>query len=150
MQALQERLRVSKSFAPHVTGILSLVIAAEAVMAHVGAVCERQGITRPQMNVLRILRGAGEAGHSRRSIAARMVEHAPDVTRLLDRLVAVGYVERTRSPHDRRESIARITPRGSAFLAELDPEVSMAERQVGDRLSEEEWNQMASLCQKLW
>src|SRR6202035_2425854 len=34
-------------------------------------------ITRPQYNVLRVLRGAGIAGHPRHEISARVAEHAP-------------------------------------------------------------------------
>lgn len=51
------------------------------------------GLTPAKYNALRILRGAGEAGLACRDIADRLVNHDPDVTRLIDWLEA-----RTREP----------------------------------------------------
>lgn len=42
------------------------------------------GITATQYNVLRILRGAGNAGLCRNEVRDRLVAQVPDVTRLLD------------------------------------------------------------------
>ncbi|HKW32302.1 MAG TPA: MarR family winged helix-turn-helix transcriptional regulator [Candidatus Acidoferrum sp.] len=61
-----------------------------------------------------LLRGAGSVGHPRHEISARVVEKAPDVTRLLNRLAAAGYVKRARSSEDGRESVARITDKDLA------------------------------------
>ena len=47
--------------------------------------------------MLRILRGVYPEGHPRCEIAQRMVERAPDVTRLVDRLQSQGLVRRNRS-----------------------------------------------------
>lgn len=43
----------------------------------------------------------------------------PSVTRLCDRLQAVGFLERNPSPADRRESQVRLTARGRAYLLDL-------------------------------
>ena len=149
MQTLQKRLRLQKPLSPHVTGILSLVIASQSIMARVGTACERHGLTRPQYNVLRILRGAGVAGQPRHEIAARMVENAPDVTRLLDRLESGGYVKRSRSTRDRRESISCITPRGLKLLLIVDRAVSNAENLIGNQMSRAEWIKLSEICQRL-
>ncbi len=150
MQTLETRLKLKTPLSTHVTGILSLVIAAESLMSRVGSVCEKHGVTRPQYNVLRILRGAGGAGHPRHEIAARMVENAPDVTRILDRLVLVGYVKRSRSSKDKRESISRITPRGLKLLAIVDKAVSKEENLIGNQLSQSEWLKLSGICQQLF
>ena len=54
------------------------------------------GLSATQYNVLRILRGAGEAGLACREIGERMIDHDPDITRLLDRLEARGLIARER------------------------------------------------------
>src|SRR5207244_6424829 len=54
-----------------------------------------------QYNVLRILRGAGEALPCG-EIAARMITREPDMTRLLDRLEKRGLLSRARQQSDRR------------------------------------------------
>jgi DNA-binding MarR family transcriptional regulator len=78
------------------------------------------GITPTQYNVLRILRGAGEAGLCRSEIIERMIARVPDATRLLDRMEAVALVERERSEEDRRFVTTRITAQGLRMLAALD------------------------------
>ena len=78
------------------------------------------GLSAPQYNVLRILRGAGPDGLRCQEIAGRMVRRVPDITRLLDRLVDKGLVARERSAEDRRVVISRIAPAGLDLLAEID------------------------------
>jgi hypothetical protein len=56
------------------------------VTRRLAGVVEPHGVTLQQYNVLRILRGAGEGGLPTLEIAQRMIEHAPGITRLLDRL----------------------------------------------------------------
>jgi DNA-binding MarR family transcriptional regulator len=150
MQTLEQRLRLTKPLPLYTGGILSLVIAAQGIMARVGAACEHHGITRPQYNVLRVLRGAGPAGHPRHEISARVVEKAPDVTRILSRLAAGGYVKRSRSSEDGRESVARITDQGLALLVKVDQTVSKEERLIGSRLKSDEWTTLTMLCQRLF
>src|SRR5512140_3127714 len=54
-------------------------------------------ITGTQYNVLRILKGVHPEGHPRCEIMHRMVERAPDITRLIDRLEKQGLVLRDRT-----------------------------------------------------
>lgn len=150
MQTLEQKLKVKAPLSLHTKGILSLVISAQWIMARVGAACELHGITRPQYNVLRILRGAGTSGHPRHEISARAVEKAPDVTRILNRLARAGYVKRARSSEDGRESIARITDKGLALLLEVDQTVSKEERLIGNCLKSSEWTTLVRLCQQLF
>jgi DNA-binding MarR family transcriptional regulator len=84
------------------------------------ALLKSRGISAPQYNALRILRGAGEAGLPCGEIAARMVTRDPDVTRLLDRLQKRGLIARGRGADDRRVVSTRITPEGLALLDDLD------------------------------
>jgi DNA-binding MarR family transcriptional regulator len=85
------------------------------------------GITASQYNVLRILRGAGEA-LACGEIAERMIARDPDITRLLDRMEKAGLVSRCREQADRRVVCTRITDAGRTLLAKLDPQVLAAHR----------------------
>src|SRR5262249_58936365 len=78
------------------------------------------GLTGPQYNVLRILRGHGAEGVPCHEIGAQMVTRMPDVTRLLDRLEQAGLATRQRSQSDRRVVLVRVTPAGLDLLAKLD------------------------------
>jgi len=77
-------------------------------------------ISNEQYNVLRILRGAGEGGLPTLEIAGRMFSRSPNVTRLVDRLIAKKLVRRIRSRQDRRVVVITITPEGGELLAQLD------------------------------
>lgn len=90
------------------------------------------GLTLTQYNVLRILRGAEPDGLCRADVQSRMLTPVPDVTRLLDRLEAAGFVVRERDETDRRFVIARITRDGLDLLERLDgPVEELHEDQLG-------------------
>lgn len=89
-------------------------------------VAESRGITLQQFNVLRILRGGGDEGVATLDVGDRMVEQAPGITRLLDRLETKGLVRRQRCPKDRRQNLCWITPRGRAVLEQLDEPIHAA------------------------
>jgi len=78
------------------------------------------GMSQEQYNILRILSGAGEAGLPTLEISSRMISRSPNITRLLDRLIAKKLVRRTRPKDDRRVVIISLTPQGLALLAYLD------------------------------
>jgi DNA-binding MarR family transcriptional regulator len=78
------------------------------------------GVSGEQYNVLRILRGADPAGLPTLEIAERMVARSPNITRLVDKMVAKGLAERQRIESDRRVVRISATPRAMALLAELD------------------------------
>lgn len=77
------------------------------------------GISMQQFNILRILRG-GKGWMTMNDIKGRMVEKAPNATRLADKLLEKEYVERRRSDEDRRVVYLRITSKGLDLLTELD------------------------------
>lgn len=79
-----------------------------------------RGLSNEQFNALRILRGAGEAGHPTLEISRRLISRSPNITRLLDKLIAKGLARRDRDPRDRRQAVIRITPRGRTVLSECD------------------------------
>jgi len=101
-----------------------LLRTADALLREVEGVLKNSGLSQTQYNVLRILRGAGPAGLACREIAGRMITRDPDITRLLDRLVARGLVSRSRERRDRRVVTSRITAQASRLLKQLDEPVS--------------------------
>jgi DNA-binding MarR family transcriptional regulator len=100
-------------------------------------------LTPAQYNVLRILRGAlrekedAQRARTCGDISARLVTFEPDVTRLLDRLVRQGLVERQRDEHDRRVVRSRITRSGLELMTRLDECMEVASRSRLARLGDE-------------
>jgi DNA-binding MarR family transcriptional regulator len=126
--------------------MVSLLVAAGHVRRELAVVCEAHGITQDQYNVLRILRGVHPAGHPRYEIAQRMIERAPDVTRLLDRLERLGLVVRSRSGEDRRLSLTSITGDGLKLLRQVDPEVLMVHERAAAGLTARQRRELVRLC----
>jgi len=145
-EALSRRLKQAKFSSPQQEALLSLAVAAGSISSSMDAVCERHGLTRPQYNVLRILRGVHPEGHPRCEIAVRMVERAPDITRLVDRLQAQGLVRRSRSGHDQRQAIARITPKGLKLLEGIQPDLDASTDELLKKLSDRDCHDLSRLC----
>jgi DNA-binding MarR family transcriptional regulator len=74
----------------------------------------------------------------------------PSVSRLVDRLVSRGYVEKEADPADGRGAIIELTDAGYALFrtVALLHMGSIAER-IGDALSDEELMQLTDLCDRL-
>jgi DNA-binding MarR family transcriptional regulator len=129
--------------------VVSVLVAADHLDQQVAPVIAGYGITSDQYNVLRILRGVHPEGHPRHEIARRMIHRAPDVTRMLDRLVRRKLITRVRDPRDARLSVARITPAGLALLKRIDPEVEEAQEKATAMLTPTERRELVRLCNQL-
>ena len=106
---LREEIRQERPFdSPAQEATLALLRTTDLVRRRLAAVIEPHGVTLQQYNVLRIRRGAGADGLQTLEIAHRMVEQAPGITRLLDRLEAKRLVRREPPVGDRRFVICRI------------------------------------------
>ena len=99
--------------------------------------------------MLRILRGARPRGLPTLEIAARMVEHAPGITRLLDRLEAKTLVRRQRPAGDRRQVVCRITPAGLRVLAGLDAGLQRADESTLGVLSRRDLRRLIALLDRI-
>lgn len=111
--------------------IVAVLRAANRLALEIDRLLKGSHLTLAQYNVLRILRGAGPHGAACGEIGARLIEHDPDITRLVDRLERQKLVERSRDAADRRVVRTRITDRGLELLAALDPQVdALHERQL--------------------
>src|SRR6185295_7567356 len=91
-------------------------------------------------------------GHGRPptlEIAGRMIEQAPGVTRLLDRLQAKGLVRRQRSAEDRRQIRCWITAAGLDLLARLDEAMVAGAREFMGPLEASELSRFIHLLDAL-
>lgn len=93
-------------------------------------------ISQQQFNVLRILRGKGD-WESMNNIKKVMVDKHPNATRLSDKLLDKGLVERHRCDSDRRVVFLKITEEGMQLLKKLDECDSFLYKHF-DNVSEEE------------
>ena len=114
---LQSELQMSKPFETLEQEVhVEIQRTAQVAMRWVMEALKPSGLTPPQYNVLRILRGARPEALKCSTISERMITNDPDLTRLLDRLESVGLVEKSRDTADRRAMNVRITARGLQVL----------------------------------
>ncbi len=136
---LQQEIRQTRPFRSRThEAFLSLLRTADVARGRFADVFDQEGVTFQQYNVLRILRGAGEAGLPTLEIGARMIERTPGVTRMVDRLEGKGWVSRVRRSEDRRRVWCRITREGLELLARLDAPVDAADAAVFAGMDEAE------------
>jgi DNA-binding MarR family transcriptional regulator len=149
-ESLKKRLKQARFESPFHEAFLNLMVATAHLRDLVDRMCERHRITMAQYNVLRILRGAHPEGYPRCEIAQRMIERAPDVTRLIDRLEEQELVERGRSDADRRLSVTRITRKGLDLLERMQPDAEAVHRTLAARLTPAQAEELSRLCESLY
>lgn len=149
-KVLHQRIRQSKFESVQQEALLNLLVAAGHVKGWLERRYAEHQITSGQYNVLRILKGAAPSGYCRNDIISRMLEPAPDVTRLIDRLVQAGLVRREQSQEDKRLSMTFITETGLQVLDDLRPEVDQASQLIQGVLTDAECQVFSELCEKIY
>lgn len=116
---------------PEEEAYLNLIRSAQWLQHGIDRLLRQYGLSEATYNVLRILRGAGAEGLPCIEIGQRMVTRVPDVTRLVDRLIANDLATRRRIESDRRVVQVTITANGLKRLADLDkPMTAIVKRQL--------------------
>jgi DNA-binding MarR family transcriptional regulator len=149
-EKLKQRLKQDKFISTGHEAVLNLFLANNFIKKKIDDVCARYGITSAQYNVLRILRGISPDGYPRCEIIPRMIDQAPDVTRIIDNLEKQGLILRENSPEDRRLSITKITKKGLALLKEMDRDVTFVNSSLSNSLTEAEIKQLSEICEKIY
>jgi len=148
---LQHEVKKKRPFeSPEQEAALSVVRTSDQLQIRFARLLRQHGLTPSQYNVLRILRGVHPEGHPRCEIARRMLERAPDVTRLIDRLEKRGWVARDRSERDRRLSISRITAAGLDLLEKIGPSLEGVQRELAARLPQSDCRELSRICEAIY
>lgn len=100
-------------------------------------------------NVLRILKGRHPHPVCPGDIKAVMLDKAPDVTRLVDKLVAMGWVVREVGAGDRRRVDIGLTSKGLEQVERISDQVKAQAKGLNRRLTEEEAETLSTLLDKL-
>ena len=103
------------------------------------------GLTPTQYNVLRILRGSLPKSLSIGESGERTIAREPDITRLVDRLYARGFVKLTRSEQDRRVVEVEITRKGLDLLQGLEPHSARMPRALMGHVAPQRLRQLSKL-----
>jgi DNA-binding MarR family transcriptional regulator len=108
------------------------------------------GLTSPQFNVLRILRGQHPLPATVALLIERMLDKTSNASRIVDKLEEKKLVTRTVCPANRRAVDIRITEAGLRLLRQIDEdEQANPARSSLDNLTAAEQRQLNTLLDKI-
>lgn len=107
------------------------------------------GLTMPQFNVLRILRGQHPQTVRVNTIIERMLDKTSNASRIVDKLVEKKLANRITCPNDRRAVNVSITEAGFKMLEKIELPSHQFEALLTQRLSSEEASTLSLLLDKL-
>jgi DNA-binding MarR family transcriptional regulator len=113
---------------PQQEAFLSLWRTYDRLRAFEDELFSQYDLTAQQYNALRLLKAEHPGALPTLVLASRLVSHAPDITRLVDRLEERGLVVRERMPDNRRVVQVGITDAGLALLKQLEQPVQECHR----------------------
>lgn len=106
------------------------------------------GLTTPQFNVLRILRGQFPKPSTINMLIERMLDKSSNASRIVDKLESKNLVERKQCLGDRRAVDVFISQQGLSLLEKIDTEMEDWENGIRN-LSDSEYEQLNDLLDKL-
>lgn len=108
------------------------------------------GLSLPQFNILRILRGQYPRPATVVLLMERMLDKTSNASRIVDKLEEKKLVTRTVCPSNRRAVDIRITEAGLRLLRQIDDEgAADASRTALSRLTDAELRQLNQLLDKI-
>ena len=115
----------------------ALLALARLVMdVSVRAAADLGGLSPVQLRALTVLRSS--SGANLAALAEAMGVTVSTASRLVDRLVAAGWVQREPAPHTRREVSLRLTDDGAALLGRYDEQRLVGLRTCLDQVPPEQ------------
>ena len=128
--------------------LVAMLHAAHAVEDEVEAKLNGIRLSAAKLAALRALSETGEP-LPLSQLADRLSCVKSNITQLVDRLEADGFVARQADPRDRRTRLAALTPAGRKAVADGMRVFDAAEREVFSRLSRDEAQQLHALLDKM-
>ncbi|MFT4203784.1 MAG: hypothetical protein QM610_07700 [Chitinophagaceae bacterium] len=107
------------------------------------------GLLQQHFNVLRILRGKYPEVVCPGEIKEVMLDKGNDITRLLDKLVAMELVERNLCESNRRKMDICITQKGLGVINELSQKFDERSVQIQKNLTDDDAEQLSNLLDKM-
>ena len=98
---------------------INIIYTANWLNEKMGQILATEDITQQQYNILRILRGS-DAPLSTLKIRERMLDKMSDTSRIVDRLIVKGLVEKFACVKDKRLVDITVTKKGLQLLEKLD------------------------------
>ncbi|MCB0635441.1 MAG: MarR family transcriptional regulator [Lewinella sp.] len=107
------------------------------------------GLTWQQFNILRILRGRHPEPATVKLLTERMIDKMSNASRLVDKLLKKGLVERSTCTDDRRRVDVSLTPEGMQMVNQVSQNMERDMERADLGLSPDELIQLNELLDRL-
>jgi DNA-binding MarR family transcriptional regulator len=121
--SLAQELKLHKGFAtPGHEALLSIYFTAALIKKFAVDFLKPYGLTDVQLNLMMLLKYQAQPGQglSQAELSDMMLVNRPNITSLIDRMEAAGYVLRT-DIADRRFNMIKLTRKGRNVLSRVEP-----------------------------
>ena len=129
--------------------VISILTVGYRVNDELSAMFKTHGISLPQFNVLRILRGRKGEAANLSTIQEQMIHKMSNTTRLIDKLIEGDYVNRFVCEKNRRKIEIFITKKGLELLNNLDKQLQTKEQFLLNDLDNNEKEELMQLLSKV-
>ena len=129
--------------------VISILTSGYQVNDKLSVLFKVYGISLPQFNVLRILRGQNGTAANLSTIQERMIHKMSNTTRLIDKLIDKGYVNRFVCEKNRRKIELFITDQGLKLLKSLDHTIDDKEKELLKNLNIKEKEELMRILSKI-
>lgn len=117
---LEDEIKQSKFKNEQLKAGINILYTASFLSNYQAKLFKPYGITGPQFNVLRILRGQLPNPATINLLIERMLDKSSNASRIVEKLRVKKFIERIQCPEDRRAVNVKITEKGMQLLAEID------------------------------
>ncbi len=148
MKTIEEEIRQEKFVSYQQKVVLNVLLTANWIRLSQGRIFKQYGISPEQYNVLRIIRGQKGTPIGVNAIQERMLDKNSNASRLVEKLVEKGLIDRKGCPNDRRQVEIFMKEEGLQLLSALDVKVNQWERESA-LINKEEAEQLNTLLNKL-
>jgi DNA-binding MarR family transcriptional regulator len=149
MPTIEELIKTKPYKDPHQRAFINIIYTGSWLVARTNQLMKPFGITEPQYNVLRILKGQNGKCIPLFEIQERMVQRMSNVSRLIDKLLEKGLVVRSERKDNRRMVDIAITNAGLKLIDDLEAPLEEAFRKMNSNLTKEEARLLAEWLDKL-
>lgn len=150
--SLQHELNFPNAIEPRAhEAALNVVFTASMLIREAYSLLRPFGLTDSQFNVLRLLRHqAGPEGTINQTRMGQMLlVNRSNVTGLIDRMEAAGWVERIDDPEDRRIKLVQLTPVGRRLVDQVNLRYEKRVTEVMGELTASEQSDLCALLEKV-
>lgn len=128
--------------------IIHFMLVNNKINEAISIVLKPHDVSLQQFNVLRILRGQNGQPANLSTLNERMVTKMSNTTRLVDKLILKGFVDRITCASNRRKVEINITSEGKKVLKKMDIAMNTAEKSILKNMSKTELEQLNTLFNK--